>query len=159
MFSTIAISVHFGILHVAHDNRHFVQARELCGAPLAFTGNNLVVSAIGRVAAHQNGLDHAFLFDGFRKLLQHDGRKIAAWLIGAGREQFDRGLAGRSGYGRCGGRSRSTLGIELRVIFGGFWQQGAKALPSEQRLGADVLRVMEMLSSVVMLRPLLCGLD
>ena len=56
-----------GVGDVANDDRHFEQARALCGPPAAFTGDDLV-AALDQ--SHEDRLNHAMTADRLRELFE-----------------------------------------------------------------------------------------
>ncbi len=92
------------VLHFANDHGNGIHARHLRGAPAAFTGDNFVF--IVRYGAHEDGLHHAVLADGFGEFRKRGRIKIAARLEFTGLERgkrqanFGRGSGGLFFFGR-----------------------------------------------------------
>ena len=101
---------HFGVAKAAHKDRNLMQLRDLRGTPAAFSGDDLVLALLAR-GAHDQRLDHTFLSDRLRKLLQGSGIKMAPGLIRVCHEPLN-------GHQQIGARVRGSLAqwaVEMHV--------------------------------------------
>ena len=72
------------VFDVADYRRYFLEACQLCGAPAAFAGNDLVAHGAAVRGLHRScndRLDDALCFDRPRQILQAVLTHIHAWLI------------------------------------------------------------------------------
>ncbi len=103
------------VADLAHQHRHFVQARELGGAKAALTGDDLV--AAGTHGAHQQGLHHALGADAFGQFVEAAFVHHLARLVLAGAQLADGHLAqGFLGSGVVfGAAGRAEQGLQAQA--------------------------------------------
>ena len=74
----------------------------MCGAPAAFAGDKLEMVGFAGVWAHEQGLNHAMLFEACREFGEFGFGEIAAGLPGVGMDMFNGNDAvGSIGGGAC----------------------------------------------------------
>ena len=83
----------FGLRDVEGNDRHFVQAGELGGAPAAFAGDDLKAIRRALHRAHHDRLDDAVLLDGGGELSEFGIGKCPARVARIRFQKFDRHLA------------------------------------------------------------------
>jgi len=82
---------------IAHDARHFGQARELCGAQAALAGDQrigVMRGGFSGVLAHDERLDDAVLFDRGGQFIEAIVDKRLAGLVGVGDDVADGNVVG-----------------------------------------------------------------
>ena len=105
----------FAVGVIADDDRHFVKARALRGAPAALTRDDLIIMA---VRTHHDRLDDAAFRDRAGKLVQRVVVEMAARLIGVGSDRADRDHADAGG--------RNAVQVRRRIVARDVAQQRAE---------------------------------
>src|SRR6056300_1146283 len=78
------------ICEIPNNDGQFMQLRHLRGAPTAFASNNLIITIMVWIGAHDKGLNNALFFNRCGKLLQCFWDEITARLFRIGANTLNR---------------------------------------------------------------------